>query len=260
MDLSGKRVLITGASRGIGRGLAEGFAGEGARVALLARSEGALRQLAEQLGGTAFAVDLSEPGGTDGLIERIEADGGPIDVLVNNAGVSYVKYMLDNSPEEIERLFRLNLLAPVHLCRQVIPRMLARGGGHIVNISSMAAVLAPPGLVHYSASKAGLSHYTAGLRQDLRGLPIDTTLVELGSVPTELDDLSRQYGPLRELAQRSQGRDITPLAVVVNAVIDAVKQRRRHVRLPRQLAPLSMLVEAPRRVAEWVFRRVEPRA
>lgn len=264
VELSGKRVLVTGASRGIGRGLAEGLAREGARLALLARRSEALESLGEQLGARTYAVDLSGPEATRGLIERIEVDAGPIDVLVNNAGVSHVNHMLRNSEDEIEAIFRINLHAPAMLCRQVIPRMLERGGGHIVNVSSLAAVLSPPGLVHYGASKAGLSHYTAGLRQDLRGRPIGITLVQLGSVPTELDAMSRNYGPIRDLSSRTGGssgkppRDITPLPVVVAAIIAAIKQNRRHVRLPRAAAPLCMLVEVPRRITEWAFRKVDP--
>src|SRR4051812_17274202 len=87
MDLAGKRVLITGASRGIGEAMAIAFAGAGARVALVARSEGPLKELASRLGGTAYPADLCDPDTVDGLVDRVEADGGPIDVLVNNAGV-----------------------------------------------------------------------------------------------------------------------------------------------------------------------------
>src|SRR3982750_1556651 len=87
MDLAGKRVLITGASRGIGRAIAERFAGTGARVAVVARSEGPLKELADRLGGTAHPADLSDPEQLTGFIERVEADGGPVDVLVNNAGI-----------------------------------------------------------------------------------------------------------------------------------------------------------------------------
>src|SRR6266566_349809 len=92
MELAGKRVLITGASRGIGQALAERFTAAGARVALVARSEGPLKELADRLGGTAHPCDLCDPVELSGLIERVEADGGPIDVLVNNAGVDNVGF------------------------------------------------------------------------------------------------------------------------------------------------------------------------
>ena len=204
MHISGRRILVTGSSRGIGRALAERFAAEGARVALVARSEGPLQELAARLGGRAYPADLNDPVAVEGLIKRIEADGGGIDILVNNAGISNVDYVLNHTAEDIEAIFRTNVLTPMHLCRQVIPSMIERGRGHIVNMSSLAAVLTPPGLVHYGASKAALSHYTAGLRQDLRGLPITLTLVQIGSVPTELDDMSRRYPPLREMIRRTE--------------------------------------------------------
>jgi short-subunit dehydrogenase len=261
MEIAGRRILVTGASRGIGRALAERLARDGARLVLVARSAAALEEVAAATGGRAWIADLADPAAVDGLVERVEADGGGVDVLVNNAGISNVDHVLNHGAADIEAIFRTNLLTPVHLCRQVIPRMLARGGGHIVNVSSLAAVLTPPGLVHYGASKAGLSHYTAGLRQDLRGLPIGLTLVEIGSVPTELDAMSRRYPPLRAMVERTGGRgaDLIPMEAVVDGIAAAIRRDARHVRLPRALAVLPMLVELPRRLSEMMFRRVDPR-
>lgn len=265
MELADRRVLVTGASRGIGRALAEGFAAAGARVALVARSEGPLRELAERLGGSAHAADLTDPVATVSLARRVEDEAGPVDVLVNNAGVSHIEYCLRQTAEQIEEIYQLNLLAPVRLCRELLPRMIERGRGHVVNVSSLAGVISAPGLVHYGSSKAGLSHYTGGLRQELRGLPIGVTLVELGSVPTELDDQTRQWEPMRAfLERRRRGRtpardDRVPIETVVGAVIEAVRRGRPHVRLPRALAPLAMLSATPRRLSDWIFRGVDAR-
>lgn len=254
MDLVGKRVLVTGASRGIGRELARAFAAEGATVALVARSEDRIRDLAKEIGGTAHAADLSDPQQVLGLVERVEREAGPVDVLVNNAGVSYVRDMLDKTPEQIDEIFRVNLLAPVQLCRQAIPRMIERGGGHIVNLSSIAAILTPPGLVHYGASKAGLSHYTAGLRQELRGRPIRTTLVEIGSTATDMDDMTQAHGPYQKLRGKRSPRQVQmSVERVVAGIVDGVKRDARHVRLPRAFGLLGMLVETPRRLSEWLF-------
>jgi short-subunit dehydrogenase len=185
-----------------------------------------------------------------------------VDVLVNNAGISHIGYFLHQSAEQIEQIYQVNLLAPVRLCRELLPRMIERGRGHVVNVSSLAAVISTPGLVHYGSSKSGLSHYTAGLRQELRGLPIGVTLVELGSVPTELDDQTRDWEPMRSFLER-QGRgrrdDRVPLETVVGAVVDAVRRDQPHVRLPRMLAPLAMLAESPRRISRWLFRSVDAR-
>src|SRR5438270_6769711 len=202
MELAGKRVLITGASRGIGQALAERFTAAGARVALVARSEGPLKELADRLGGTAHPADLADRDQVLGLLDRIEADGGPVDVLVNNAGVEVVGDFTSSPVEDVEFLYRVNLLAPVMLCHQAIPRMLGRGGGHIVNVSSYAGAAVFPGLVAYSSSKAGLSHFTSGLRADLKNKPIGTTLVELGPIPTDMLDHVNDYQPTHDSFDR----------------------------------------------------------
>ena len=140
MELRGRRVLITGASRGIGESLAHAFAGAGATVALVARSQDALEALAAELGGTAHAADLSDPTQVAALFPRVEDEAGPIDVLVNNAGIENPGGFIDAPEDEIRRVTQVNYLAPAELCRQAIPRMLRRGGGHIVNVSSMGGV------------------------------------------------------------------------------------------------------------------------
>ena len=167
MELRGKRVLITGASRGIGESLAHAFAGAGAVVALVARSEDAIQTLAAKLGGTAHPADLSNPTQVATLIQRVEDEAGPIDVLVNNAGLDAVGGFADASADELRQVTEVNYLAPAELCRQAIPRMLRHGGGHIVNISSGAASAMFPGLVIYSASKAAVHQLTRHLARRL---------------------------------------------------------------------------------------------
>jgi short-subunit dehydrogenase len=203
MQLQGKLVLITGASRGIGEALAHRFAGAGAKVALVARTQDALRSLAAELGGTAHPADLSDPTEVATLIQRVEEEAGPIDVLVNNAGIDAVGGLCEAPPDELRRVTEVNYLAPAELCRQVIPRMLERGGGHIVNVSSGADCMVIHGLVTYSASKAALSHFTAGLRADFRGLPIGTTLVEIGPTLTDMLTHTEDYEPTARSFERT---------------------------------------------------------
>jgi short-subunit dehydrogenase len=259
MDLHDRRVLVTGASRGIGEALARSFAGAGANLALVARSEGPLKSLAAEVGGVAFPADLADPVATSQLIDRVEADGGPVDVLVNNAGIDLAGTFHSASPDDLEQLYRVNLLTPIQLCRQAIPRMLERGGGHIVNISSLAGVGAFPGLTAYSSSKAGLSHFTAGLRADLRGLPVKTTLVQVGPVPTEMLSHVGDYRPTELSFQRFYRLQLLvdfPKERLANEVVDAVVHDRRHVRIPRRAALFPMLTEAPRRMTELLLARV----
>jgi NAD(P)-dependent dehydrogenase (short-subunit alcohol dehydrogenase family) len=160
MDLSNKRVLITGASRGLGEALAESFAAAGAKVVLVARSSEAIHALAARLGGAAYAVDLSDQSQVDGLIERIEADGGPVDVLVNNAAVETNRLIDEMDETDIASSISLNLTTPERLARQVLPGMLQRGRGHIVNVSSIAGALTHRLMSAYCVSKAGLEMLT----------------------------------------------------------------------------------------------------
>lgn len=256
MQLVGKRVLVTGASRGIGEALARAFASAGARVALVARSEDRIRALATELSGTAYPADLADADQVAGLIGRIERDDGPVDVLVNNAGVDSTASFTDAPADELRQVTEVNFLAPAELCRQVVPGMVRRKGGHIVNVSSGAGAVALPGLVSYSASKAALSHFTAGLRADLRGLPVGTTLVELGPVPTEMLSHIDDYEPTRRSFDRLYRLRLivdVPRETVAGAILAAVQKNRRHVRLPRRGSPFGLLPEVPRRMTELML-------
>ena len=259
MELQGRRVLVTGASRGIGEALARRFAAAGAQLALVARSERPLKALASEVGGVAFPADLADISATARLIERVESDGGPVDVLVNNAGVDLSGAFETADPAALEQLYRINLLSPIQLCRQAIPRMLERGSGHIVNISSLAGVGAFPGLTAYSSSKAGLSHFTAGLRADLRGRPVGTTLVEVGPIPTDMLSHVGDYRPTELSFRRFYRLQLLvdrPKELLADQVLEAVKQDKKHVRLPRRAVLFPLLTETPRRVTELLLTRV----
>ncbi|MDZ7679348.1 MAG: SDR family NAD(P)-dependent oxidoreductase [Acidimicrobiales bacterium] len=259
MELRGKRVLVTGASRGIGAALARRFAVEGAQLALVARSAPALEALADELGGDAYVADLANAEERRSVWDRIITDG-PVDVLVNNAAIDAPSPIVGSDGNTNDRILALNLNAPIDLCRLALPGMLASDGGHIVNMSSMASVAPMPGYSVYSASKAGLSHFTAGLRSDLRGRPIDTTLVEVGPVSTsDMSDnmrgLPSSGRALRRLEQLQLIIDVD-VPTVVDATVEAVIRGRRHVRLPRRAAAFSTAVELPRRFVELALTGV----
>jgi short-subunit dehydrogenase len=261
MDLDGKRVLITGASRGIGEQLAVEFAAAGARVALVARSEAPLKELATRLGGTAYPADLGDREQVEGLIDRVENDGGPLDVLVNNAALDYAGSFAALTQADIANQMQVNLVAPMELSRQAVTAMLRRTGGHIVNVSSMGGTNAVPGVVTYSASKAGLSHFTAALRAEFKGTPIRTTLVEVGPVGTEMMQHLYDYPPSdRAVARLRRLRLIKQVTAehVARNVVAAVKADHRHVRMPKRAVLYPLLVEAPRRMTEFLLTGVRP--
>jgi short-subunit dehydrogenase len=259
VELRGRRVLVTGASRGIGRSLAYAFAEEGARVALVARSADAIAKLAADTGGDAYPADLCDRAATGPLLGVVEADG-PVDVLVNNAGIDATGRYADMSRDDLDALVQINLLAPMHLCRDAARRMVARGHGHIVNVSSLAAMIPFPGLTAYGASKAGLSRFTAGLRGELRGSGVGTTLVELGGVRTGMVEHTRAYAP----TQRSWARverlalsvDLEP-AMVARHVVRAVRRGRPHVWLPRRAGLYPLLAQAPWHITDALLVGVD---
>ena len=258
MNLNGARVVVTGASRGIGAQLATQLAGRGARVALVARTRDAIADLASQLGGEAYRADLADASTIQPLVRAIETDG-PINVLVNNAGIDLTGTFVDLEPDRIRELISVNLVAPVLLCRAVIPTMRLRGAGHIMNVSSLAGTNALPGLVPYSTSKAGLSHFTAALRAECKGTGITTTLVEIGPVESSMMQnlhghpaTERAFTRLRTL-HLSVDLDMDQL---VAALVAALEHDRRHVRLPRRNAMFPILTEMPRRMTELLLTGV----
>jgi len=171
MQLKDARVIITGASQGIGRALALEFSGRGARVALAARSEPALDELATEIrgqGGEAVVIptDVTVPAQVERMArETIRALGG-IDVLVNNAGVGLNATIADAETADVEALFRLNVLAAASTIRSVIPIMRAQQSGLIINISSVAGRIVVPRIGYYSASKFALTAIGDALRME----------------------------------------------------------------------------------------------
>jgi uncharacterized protein len=259
MQLLGSRVLITGASRGIGELVAKGCAAAGADVALVARSREPLEKLASDLGGRAYPADLADPDQVNTLIERVENDG-PVDVLVNNAALDQPALLTDLAEGDIGRVIQVNLAAPMDLCRQVLPGMIRRGRGHVVNVSSLGACNALPGLGLYSSTKAGLSHFTAALRAELKGTAVRTTLVQIGPTQTEMwDRVTTQDAFARSIKRlRHQGLvvDLDP-QVVADRIVSAIEHGRRHVRLPRRDIAFPLMVEGPRRITEWLLTGVK---
>jgi len=179
--LQGSHVLITGAASGIGRLMALGAKARGARLSLLDRDAPGLERLLAELGEghAAYAVDLTDRVATQAAAARVLAERGPVDVLVNNAGIVTGRPLLDCPDEAIERTFQVNALAPFWLTRAFLPAMIAQGRGHVVTISSAAGLGGTSRLVDYCASKFAAVGFDESLRLELRrlGHPVRTTLV-----------------------------------------------------------------------------------
>jgi NADP-dependent 3-hydroxy acid dehydrogenase YdfG len=189
--LSGRTALVTGASRGIGAAVARRLAAEGARVALLARSEEALRALARELGHGAIAIpcDLRETNAPDVVAAALaEVMAGPPDLIVNNAGAFFIAPAHETAVSAFRDILEVNLVGPFGLVRRFLPGMRARASGHVVTIGSIADRTTFAGNAAYAASKYGLRALHEVLRAELRGTGVRVTLVSPGPVDTELWD------------------------------------------------------------------------
>jgi short-subunit dehydrogenase len=181
MKLAGATVLLTGATGGLGRAMAQALADRDATLVLSGRSPEALDQLAGELPGSghlSVPADLAEPGAGTKLV----ADAGDFDVLVANAGVRGAGPLTDYSDEEIERAIRINLDAPVRMARAAMERMIERRSGHMVFIASLAGKASPPRGSLYNATKSGLRGFAIGLRGDLAPFGVGVSLVSPGFV------------------------------------------------------------------------------
>jgi 3-oxoacyl-[acyl-carrier protein] reductase len=205
-------VLVTGASRGIGRSIALRFAEEGARLALAARTENELLQtasLVEATGARAVAIptDIRDRGAVEACVSRAEADLGPVDVLVNNAGVFLWRPFLELSSEEWDLVLSTNLTGAANFCRAVLPGMIGRRRGRIVNVSSIHGMRGEANLAAHSAAKFGLIGLTQSLAREYRTFNIAVNAVCPGTVENRQDETG---APSRTepLAEKLWPRDV----------------------------------------------------
>jgi short-subunit dehydrogenase len=180
--LAGRNAIVTGASRGIGVYIARALAAQGVNLVLSARSLESIESLAAELvqtGIRAIAVraDVAIAAQREVLLQRAEAELGAIDVLVNNAGLEANAAFGDFSASDIEQMIQVDLIAPMLLTRLLLPSMLQRKTGHVINIASLAGKSATPFNVPYSAAKGGLILFTHSLRAELRGTGVSTSVI-----------------------------------------------------------------------------------
>ncbi len=190
-DVTGKRVLVTGGSSGIGAGLAEAMARDGAVVGICGRRRDRLEAVLERCRAhtpesAMWVVDLAATGAPERLATEVTEAFGGVDVLVNNAGIPKRRHVTRLDAETVDAVMRINYTAPVHLTLALLPQMLERGEGRVVNVSSVAAHLSSPGEAAYSASKSALATFSETLALDLWGTGVRSMVVYPGVVDTEL--------------------------------------------------------------------------
>ncbi len=225
-DLKGKTAVVTGASRGLGPYIARALAGEGMHLVLAARSASELEDVAASLragGAQAIAVPANVAAAADreALVAAAGREFGAVDVLVNNAGIerTYPYHLID--PVDIEHIIAVNLTAPMLLTRSVLPGMLERRRGHVVNVSSIAGKVGPPYNEPYAATKAGLIGFTESLRAECHGTGVSASVVCPGFVAEAgMFETSRREHPV----QLPRLLGATTPAAVARAVVRVIKR------------------------------------
>jgi NADP-dependent 3-hydroxy acid dehydrogenase YdfG len=211
-----KTALVTGASSGIGAAVVERLSSEGLQVHALARNAKALAALAERTGCIAHAIDVTDLAAVTRLTQQV-----PFDVLVNNAGVDRPKSFLNADAEDIELLVDVNLRAVLHLCRLVVPGMVARDRGHVVNISSIAGAYNFNGNSTYHATKAAVSMLSRQLRIDAFGKRVRVTEICPGRVATDI--FAHVHGDSADTHERFvNGFELPQAADIANAIAFAI--------------------------------------
>jgi len=243
--------LVTGASSGLGKGLARRLAAEGWAVGLAARRAEALTALAGEIraaGGRALPVptDVAEREAVHDAVRAVEEALGPVDLLVANAGVSEMTVPDELDAERVEFLCRVNYLGAVYAVEAVLPGMLERRRGHLVAVSSLVAFGGLPLTAAYSASKAALTNFFESLRIDLRPRGVDVTVISPGYVRTPMTEANRHRMPFLVEADDA-----------VERMMRSIRRRRPAFAFPRPLSTFVWLAQVfPRGLYDRIAARV----
>jgi uncharacterized protein len=246
MEISGSRVLLTGATGGIGLAIARTLRGRGAELIVTGRRVEVLEPLAAELGARALAVDLADRA----QVERLASEAGAVDILVANAALPASGPLDSYSVEQLERALDVNLRAPIVLAHELLPAMLERRRGHLVFMSSLSGKAVSPGTALYAASKFGLRGFAGSLRADLHDSGVGVSAVLPGFI--------RDAGMFAEAeVELPPGIGTRTPQDVADGVVKAIEQNRGEVEVaPLQLRASTIFASLAPESAQRVARRV----
>ncbi len=256
-NLANKVVLITGASSGFGEEAARLFVKEGCRVVLAARRLDRLQALAESLqaqGGEAlaFPVDIANRAEVEIMVQSALDLYGQIDILFNNAGIGRVDWFENHTPErDIELLVQVNLIGLMQVTRAVLPHMLERRSGHIINMCSIASLIAAPLISSYSASKFGARAFTDALRREVSPLGIQVSGIYPGPASTEFGQHTGKNPAYNSLKKFINTR--LSSKYVARRVVDVAKRPRRSLVIPWWFRILTTFEALFPVVVDWIL-------
>jgi short-subunit dehydrogenase len=242
-----KTVMITGASSGIGKGLALELTSRGAKLGLLARRQSLLDEIVGEIKTKAVTVaaDVRDAKAVRAAADRFRAELGPIDVLIANAGIGTADHGVKVNPDQVADVISINVLGAANSVAAVVPEMVERRSGHLVAISSLAAYRGLPKSAAYCASKAALSAYFESLRIDLRGTGVRVTIIHPGFIKTALT--AGRYAKMPYLME---------LDYAIPKIISAIEKGKKTAAFPWQLATVvraGMLM--PTFMYDWIAER-----
>jgi NAD(P)-dependent dehydrogenase (short-subunit alcohol dehydrogenase family) len=244
--IAGRVVAITGAARGIGRATAAALVRDGARVAIGDLDAETVARTAAELGCASHELDVTDPESFARFLDWVEAEVGPLDVLVNNAGILHLGPFLEEDAAATRRQVDVNLLGVVHGTRLALPRLRARSGGHLVNVASSAGKLTPPGIATYTATKHAVVGLTEAVRAEERGSGIEFSIVMPGVVKTEM---------IAGYARTPLVRWVEP-GDVAEAIVEALRRPRVDVFVPRSLGRIYKVMQLLPRPAREALTRL----
>lgn len=237
-SLADKVIAVTGGARGIGAATAAAVTRAGAKVAIADLDPDAGPETA-----LAIQVDVADRAALTAFLDTVEQELGPIDVLINNAGIMPLTRIEDEVDTATERILAINLHAVIHGSREAIARMRPRGSGHIVNVASVAAKIPFPGGATYAATKSGVFGFSEAIRAELHGSGIDVSCVLPGFVRTEL------------AAGLTEVPGFPPITAddVAATIVNTLRRPRFEVYVPRRIGPMLRLgTLTGRRLSEWL--------
>ena len=238
MDLKNKNVIITGASSGLGEEIAYQFSKKGANLILLARRIEELNRVKNKClqytnSVEVCSIDLSKIEEIEKFIQKVD-EIGEIDILINNAGLSEMKYADEFTKDEIEYMFKVNTLNQIFLTTEIVKKMKRNKKGHIISVSSILGKITTPFSSIYSATKFSLIGYYNALRMEVKDYNIKVITINPGFIATNIVEKEKEY------ASKYKGKFLTVEEVALN-IINAINKNKNEVNIPRSLSVISKI-------------------